>query len=451
MMKRRTLLAGSAALAAPLSGLRAQGQKTTLVWWYAMTGVLNEQVEKIATGFNASQDAFEVKPIYKGTYQETLTGAIAAWRANQAPHLVQVFEVGTGSMLAAGPATRQIWQLAKDTGVDFAPDAYIPGVRGYYSLTDGRMASMPFNSSTSLMWYNLEVFEAAGLDPAKPPATWDAVATAMTAIKGKMGSGGAFATLQMPMTASWLVWTQFEQYGAIHDLPYATKANGFAGLDAELTINAPGFVRQLDRLLRLAKEGLFKYAGRDNTPDPLFPAGQAAIGFGSSAARGQIQRDAKFRWAAAMLPTDPAVNPNPVNSIIGGASLWVMTTKERTAAEYKGVAQFLKYLGRPDVDAEWHQKTGYVPVTFGGYEESRKQGFYEKAVGADLPIQQLARGKVTDNSRGLRLGRLAEIRNIIYEEVEKALQGQQDAQQALDTAVQRGNRVLRDFQKSVGG
>ena len=103
---------------------------------------------------------------------ETLTAAIAAWRADQAPHLVQIFEVGTGSMLAAGPATKQVWKLAEETGVTLDPAVYIPGVRGYYSLPDGRLASMPFNSSTSVMWYNKDAFKAAGMDPEKAPATW---------------------------------------------------------------------------------------------------------------------------------------------------------------------------------------------------------------------------------------------------------------------------------------
>ena len=128
-----------------------------------------------------------------------------------------------------------------------------------------------------------------------------------------------------------------------------------------------------------------------------------------------------------------------------------MTTKQRTAAEYKAVAQFLKFLAIPEQDAHFHQTTGYVPVTFGGYERSKADGYYDKQPGADIPIEQLARGKVTPNSRGLRLGRLSEIRNILYEETEKALQGQQSGKEALDNGVSRGNRVLREFQKSVGG
>ncbi len=450
-MQRRTLLA--APVLVPFTAIdRAHGQsgKIPIVWWHAMTGVIADEIDRLARAFSDSQADAEVQPVYKGSYADTLTAVVAAWRADQAPHLVQIFEVGTGSMLASGPATKQVWELAEETGVPLDPASYIPGVRGYYSLPDGRLASMPFNSSTSVMWYNKDAFAAAGLDPDKAPATWSELVAATEAIKAKIGTPG-MAAVRFPMTSSWLIWVQLEQYSAIHDLPFATKANGFEGLDAELRFNGPQQVKQWDRLLRMAKDGLYVYGGRDTVPDALFYSGQAAIGFGSSAGRGQIAASAKFKWAAAPLPIDPEVNPNPINSIIGGASLWTMTAKQRTLAEYKSVAQFLKFLAIPEQDAHFHQATGYVPVTFGGYERSKADGYYEKQPGADIPIKQLARGSVTANSRGLRLGRLSEIRNILYEETEKALQGQQSAKEALDNGARRGDRVLREFQKSVGG
>jgi sn-glycerol 3-phosphate transport system substrate-binding protein len=169
-MHRRSLLAGAAALAAAPTTAFAQAAKTKIVFWHAMTGANGDEINRIARDFNASQSAVEVEAIFKGSYPETLTAAIAAWRAGQAPHIAQVYEVGTGSMLAAGPAVKQVWQLAQETGLKIDPATYLPAVRGYYSLADGRMASMPFNSSTAVMWYNKDAFEMAGLDPEKPPA-----------------------------------------------------------------------------------------------------------------------------------------------------------------------------------------------------------------------------------------------------------------------------------------
>jgi sn-glycerol 3-phosphate transport system substrate-binding protein len=442
-MKRRTLLASAAALAAAPAFAQT---KTKIVFWHAMTGANNDEINRIAHDFNAAQTEVELEAIYKGSYPETLTAAIAAWRAGQAPHIVQVFEVGTGSMLAAGPAVKQVWQLAQETGAKIDPAAYIPAVRGYYSLADGRMASMPLNSSTPLMWYNKDAFKESGLDPEKPPETWQKVVEAARALKEKWASKGPDRTA---VTSSWLTWIQFETFSAVHNLPYATKADGFEGLDTELKLNNPALVKHLQRLLDMAKDGTFKYAGRDATPDPLFYTGQAAIGFGSSAGRGDIVRNAKFAWAPALLPYDPEVIKSPNNTIIGGASLWTMTAPSRTPAEYKAVAAFLQFIGQPEQDAMYHQHTGYVPVTLAGFEVSKKQGYYDKNPGADLAIVSLTRGTITENSKGLRLGRLPEIRNIQYEEVEKALQGQQTAQAALDTVVQRGNRVLREFEKSA--
>lgn len=441
-MRRRTLLAGAAALAA-VPQARAQ-TKTRVVFWHAMSGANGDVINGLARDFNASQSEVELEAIYKGTYPETMTAAIAAFRAGQAPHIVQIFEVGTGSMLAAGRAVKQASQLAKETGIDLDPNAYIPGVRGYYSLPDGGLASMPFNSSTAIMWYNKDAFAKAGLDPNKPPAVWDDVVKAAQTLAAKQPT-------PIACTSSWFPWIQLEEYGAIHNLSYATEADGYNGLGAQLLLSDKRFVKQIARFLDMAKDGAFKYTGRDTAPDAIFYSGQAAIGFGSSSGRADIVKNAKFQYAEALLPYDPEVNPHPINSIIGGASLWAMTAPNRTPEEYKAVAQFYRFIALPEQAALYAQHTGYVPVTTAGYEYNKKQGYYEKNPGTDLPVQQLSRGTMTENSRGLRLGRLPEIRTIIYEELEKALQGQQNAQAAMDNATERGNRVLRDFQKSVRG
>lgn len=447
-MQRRTLLAGAVTLAALPATVFAQpaasGTRTRIVMWHAMSAANGEEINRLVREFNASQPDFELEAVFKGTYPDTLTAAIAAYRAGQAPNIVQVFEVGTGTMLAAGPAVKPVWQLAKETGLAIDPKAYIPGVRGYYSLPNGDLASMPFNSSTAIMWYNKDAFEKAGLDPSKPPLVWTDVIKAAQTLASK-------APTPIACTSSWMTWIQFEEFAAMHDLPYATEADGYNGLDAKLLVNAQPFVNQLQRFLDMAKDGSFKYTGRDTAPDAIFYSGQAAIGFGSSSGRADIVKNAQFKYAEALLPYEPSVNAHPNNSIIGGASLWTMTAPKRTEAEYRGVAKFFQFIGQPEQAALYAQHTGYVPVTTAGYELTKQQGFYEKNPGTDLPVQQLSRGTLTENSRGLRLGRLPEIRNIMYEEIERALQGQQGAQQALDNSVERGNRVLRDFQKSAHG
>jgi sn-glycerol 3-phosphate transport system substrate-binding protein len=439
-IRRRTLLATAGALAVAAPARAAEKVRITL--WHAMSAALGEELNKLITAFNASQDNIEVTGLFKGAYKDLLTSVVAAYRAGQAPHIAQVFEVGTQTMLSSGPVIKPVWQLAQETGVTIDANAYIPAVRGYYSTPDGKLASMPFNSSTAIAWYNMDVLEKAGVAPDKMPATWQEVEAAMRLVR--QTNAAPFG-----LTIASVVWSQFEQYGAIHNLPFATEANGFKGLDAVLKVNSPPFVKHLQRLIDMAKDNSFHYTGRDGVGDGAFLNGQSAMACSTSALRGDLKRSAKFRWAPAFLPYDPEVNRQPINSAIGGASFWVLTAPKRDVAEYRGVAQFLHFLGQPQQDAQWSTGTGYIPVTHAGYELLQKQGWFGQNPGTDLPVQQLTRGQVTDNSRGFHLGRMPEIRTIIEEECEKALAGQQGAQQALDTAVERGNKVLRDFQKSV--
>jgi sn-glycerol 3-phosphate transport system substrate-binding protein len=127
----------------------------------------------------------------------------------------------------------------------------------------------------------------------------------------------------------------------------------------------------------------------------------------------------------------------------------VLTAPKRSPEEYRAVAEFLRFLAQPDGDAEWSSATGYVPITHAGYAMAEQRGAFANHSGAGLPVRQLSRGQITDNSRGFHLGRIPEIRTIIEEECERALNSERDAQAALDSAVARGNKVLRDFQRSV--
>jgi sn-glycerol 3-phosphate transport system substrate-binding protein len=440
-LHRRTLLgATGVALAAPRISRAAERTRITL--WHAMASTPGDELAKLISKFNADQSNVEVSGLFKGVYKDLLTAVAAAWRAGQAPHIAQVFEVGTETMMTAGPAIKPVWQLFQETGVKLDPSVYVAAVRGYYSTADGHLMSMPFNSSTSICWYNQDAFQRGGLDPTTFPATWPELVALARTIRDKQAA-------QFPVITSSVVWSHFEQFSAIHNLPYATEANGFNGLGAELRINSPAHVRNLERLLEMNKEGTFHYTGRDGSGDGAFISGQSAIDFSSSALRGTLADGAKFRWAPAFLPYDPEVIRQPINSVIGGASFWVLTAPKRSPAEYRAVAEFFRFLASPANDAEWAEVTGYVPITHAGFELMQRHGWLERNPGADIPLRQLSRGHVTDNSRGFHLGRMPEIRTIIEEECEKALAGQQGAQAALDNAVERGNKVLRDFQRSV--
>ncbi|WP_431285313.1 sn-glycerol-3-phosphate ABC transporter substrate-binding protein UgpB [Humitalea sp. 24SJ18S-53] len=443
-MLRRILAAGAlaaAALVAPPSQAQTAAP-TEIQFWHGLTQPLGGMLEQIAADFNASQPTYRVNATFRGSYPETMVAAIAAFRAGQAPHIVQMFEVGTGTMMAAGRAVKPLHELLAETGVQIPFDDFLPAVRGYYSLPDGRMMSMPFNSSTAVAFYNKDAFRRAGLNPDVFPQTWDGVAQAATALKA--------AGVACPMTTAWPTWLMVEQVSAIGNVPLASLANGFGGLNATLEINNPLMQRHLTNLINWQRDGLFRYGGRDAAADALFPSGECAIIFASSGLRARIVREAQFQWGVGMLPFYEGTAP--INSIIGGASFWALNrgpNAVRSAAENRGIAEFYAWLARPEVIRKWHVETGFLPVRQSVFRALEGEGYYRQNPGAEIPIEQLLRGGgvTTDASRGIRLGGFPEIRNIIQEEMEKAFQGQQTAAQALEAAQTRGNVVLRNFER----
>ena len=435
-MKLKTVAMASALAAAAWSA-PAHAQ-VEIQWWHAMGGALGEWVNDLAKQFNESQSEYKIVPTFKGTYDESMTAAVAAFRAGNAPHILQVFEVGTATMMASKGAIKPVGEVMQQAGQKFDPNAYIPAVSGYYTAPNGQMLSFPFNSSTTVFHYNKDAFKAAGLDPENPPKSWPEVALAAAKLKA--------AGHKCPFTTSWISWTQLESFSTWHNVEFATLKNGFGGTATRLSFNSPLHVRHFENLANMAKQGLFVYKGRGNAADGVFVSGECAMMTGSSGLYGNIKRNAKFAAGIGALPYYPDVPGAPQNTIIGGASLWVMNGKK--PAEYKGVAQFFAFLSRPEVAAASHQRTGYLPVTLASYELTDKSGFYKQNPGTDVAVTQMIR-KTTDKSRGIRLGNFVQIRTIIDEETEQIWGGRKSAKEALDAAVKRGNEQLQRFQKSA--
>jgi sn-glycerol 3-phosphate transport system substrate-binding protein len=426
----------AAALLASSVAIPAHAQ-TEITWWHSMGGALGEWVNDVAKEFNDKQKAYKVNPVFKGTYDESMTAAVAAFRAGNAPHLLQVFEVGTATMMASKGVIVPVHEVMKQAGAKFDQSAFVPAVAGYYTAPNGQMLSMPFNSSTTVFHYNKDAFKAAGLDPEKPPLTWPEVAGAAAKLKA---SGH-----KCPFTTSWQSWTQLESFSAWHNTEFASKRNGFGGMDARLAFNTPLHVRHIENLANMSKQGLFVYKGRGNAADAVFVSGECAMFTGSSALYGNIKRNAKFAAGISTLPYYPDVAGAPQNTVIGGASLWAMSGKKPD--EYKGIAAFFSYLSDPDVQARNHQRTGYLPITSKAFEITEKSGFYKQNPGTDVSVTQMIR-KTTDKSRGIRLGNFVQIRTIVDEEMEQVWSGKKSAKEGLDAAVKRGNEQLERFEKA---
>ena len=429
----KTLLASSALVGLMAGAAAAQ---TEIHWWHAMGGANGERVDRMAAEFNAMQSDYVIVPTYKGNYTETMTAAIAAFRAGEQPHLVQVFEVGTATMMAAEGAIYPVEEMMADAGEPFDGSAYLPAVVSYYQTSEGELLSMPFNSSTPVMWYNADALEAAGVGV---PSTWDEVETAAQAL---VDSGMACG-----LSFGWQSWVMVENFSAWHDMPMGTQENGFAGFDTEFTFNNEAVANRLQRIADMQEGNLFVYGGRRGDSLPLFTNGECGMWMNSSAYYGSIVAQAEFEFGQTMLPLDTDLADAPQNSIIGGATLWALLGHE--AAEYEGLAQFLTYLSSPEVQAWWHQETGYVPITTAAAELSASQGFYDENPGTDTAGQQLSLNAPTPNSRGIRFGNFVQVRDVINEELEALWAGDQTAAEALDNAVERGNELLRRFERSA--
>ena len=411
---------------------------TEIQWWHSMAGALGDKVNEIAQKFNASQSEYKVTPVYKGQYDESMTAAIAAYRAGNPPGILQVFEVGTATMMASHGAIMPVYKLMADAHEKFNPKDYLPAVTSYFSDTKGHLLSMPFNSSTQVLYINKDAFKKAGLDPNKPPKTWPELEKDAEKLKAS-GMSCAFTT-------GWQSWVQMESFSAWHNVPFATKQNGFGGLDTRLVFNGPVQVRHIQNLGNMAKKGLFTYVGRKDEPNGKFSGGDCGMLTQSSGAYANIKANAKFEFGVSPLPYYPDVKGAPQNTIIGGATLWVMTQKNKEV--YKGIAKFFTFLSSTDIQVDWHKSTGYVPITLAAYEEAKKQGLYTERPGFDTAIKELTNKAPTPNSKGLRLGNFVQIRNVIDEELESVWSGQKTAKQALDEGVKRGNELLVRFQKA---
>src|SRR5713101_7423131 len=408
--------------------------RTEIHWWHAMTGQLNDALVTLAKQFNESQGEYEIKPLNKGSYPETLTAAIAAYRQKNPPHLVQVFEVGTQTMMLSG-AVYPVWELMRDNEVKIDWNDFIKPVVGYYTK-DGKLYSMPFNSSTPIFYYNKDAFKKAGLDPEKPPKTWQDV----EAYGKKVIAAGA-ATCGF--STGWPSWTMVENMHATHDQPFASKNNGFGAVDGvELLINREFGQKHIGALAAWQKDNIYSYGGRQGTADPKFVNGECAMYVQSSALIGGFTKGIKFQWGTGQLPFwGPPYTK--ATSIIGGATLWVM--KGKPAAENRGTAKFLKFISEPNQQMWWHVTTGYLAISNTAVKNLEAGYHFKKFPDQYTAFAQLTKGKATANSQGLRLGNFVQIRDVIEAEMENIFAGKKTTKQGLDDAVAKSNEILKEF------
>jgi sn-glycerol 3-phosphate transport system substrate-binding protein len=441
-MKRLTLLA-SAALAATLASSANAAERTKFEFWYGLTGDLGEVMQKHCQLFNESQDKYEAVCTGQGGYDKAEQNTIAAYRAKQHPTLVQIYDAGTVNFMLSGaiyPASK----FDKDFGLDIDWKGYFPGIANYYATSSGEMWSFPYNSSTAVFYWNKDAW--AKINKTEAPKTWAEFAEDLKALKA--------AGVECGFAFDFDTWMDLEQFSATNGLPIASLDNGYGGLGAELAFNKTAFVDHMKDFKAWMDAGYARIqttqVGKNLVQS--FADGSCASTITSIANHGTVHNTQAegLKWDVAMMPVIDAAKRT--NSLVGGASLWIMEGKSQQ--EYEAAAAFLKYVTAPDTGEKYiAENTGYIPVTTRGYELLKSEGFYKdpKRVNRDIAIASLTASEVTPLSRGIRLGNFTSVRSEIKSELEAAFTGQKDMQEAIDAAVQRGNDILRRYEQTYNG
>ncbi len=433
-MSLKTLLAAGLLTGALATPAVAQ---TEITWWHAMGGQLGESLNQIAENFNASQDDYFVTPVFRGTYEETLTAGIAAFRAGEQPNIIQVFDAGAATVIGAEGAVIPVEEMMASNGVDFDINDYISGVRYFYADADGTMIGMPFNSSTPVLYYNEAALEEAGVSA---PTTWEEFQD----VTGPALRDAGY----IPLAQSHLPWIFTENFFSRHDLQFASNNNGYEGLDTEIMVNHPAIRSHFEALVRWQDEGLFSWYGTgwgDNQQP--FQQGEVAMWLGSSASWGGLLETTDFPFSATMLPYWEAVNPEPTQTFIGGAALFAMAG--HSDDENAATAAFFEYLASAEAQYDWHTATGYVPITQAAYELATERGHYEEFPAAEVAINQLTlpAGEFT---RGYRMGFYVQIRDVMNREYGRILTDETDVDSAFEAIEEEANRLLARFAQTQG-
>jgi sn-glycerol 3-phosphate transport system substrate-binding protein len=414
-------------------GGNAFAQRVVVDFWHGMTGSRLAVLEEVVNGFNELDPNMQLNPVLMGTYEEGLARFLGAYPVGQEPPLIQIYEVGTQAMHDSGmiiPA----YQIPERLGEEWDFGQYVGPISLYYSR-DGNLWSWPFASSTSMLYYNADHFRAAGLDPNKPPTTWDEVheyglqLQEAGVVRDVIGFG-------------WPDW-QFEQQLALHDQPYVDNDNGRGGIATEVLWPTEFTDTLFAKWSAMAADGVWLYAGTEYSPNSGFTSGTLTMMLQSTSSLDGIMTTVgdDFEVRTAFIPRFEEYPRG--NSIIGGNSLYV--SNNASDEELRVIFEFFKYIAQPEVDVFWHKNTGYFPSTNAALKQLMDEGWFQESPNHLTAFLQILSGR-TDNGNviGSRIGPFVDARDHIRIAMQDAARG--DAPRvALDRAADRINVLLTEY------
>ncbi|MBY0501867.1 MAG: extracellular solute-binding protein [Alphaproteobacteria bacterium] len=400
--------------------------------WHAMEGFIEGKLKELVDKFNTSQKEYEVQLVRKGNYTETYKEGIKATKeGKKGPHILQVYEIATPSLIPQKNLYIPVHKLLQHHGYTLH-EPFIPSITDFYSDEKKQLLGLPFNIATGMLFYNKEAFQKAGI--VKPPETWEDIEVYAVKLKN--------AGCSCAITTAWPSGYLLEHFAARHNLPFATKDNGFEGKGGELLVNRDPFVFNIKKFSEWQKKGIFKYGGRYVSDiEPLFTSGQCAMIMQSNSRMAILKKDSKFDVGGGPIPYWASLTKKPHNLVTGGAALWAMSG--HLEEQNKGVATFFNFVAHPENQKAWVEATGYLPISKSAYKKLEDSEYYTKNPHNKIAIQSLMLPP-SPYSKGIRVAGFLEVRDeALIPALEKALLKQKLAKGVLDEAVKIGNDLIR--------
>lgn len=324
-----------------LSGFAVHAKPVQIVFWHSMAGQLGETLNAVSARFNEAYPQYQVQPVYKGDYTESLTSFSAAFRAKQAPSLIQVYEVGTAMMLASPGVIKPLADIMVEQGISLPYQDFLPAVSAAYS-DKGRLMAMPFNLSIPVIFYNADMLKKLGVK--QFPKTW----AALEILADKLVKSG----YSCAYTSAYPAWILLESYAAIN------------GIDTLNSSASHLYLKHLARLKAWQDKQYFNYGGRTDEAMMLFTSEHCALLSQSSGSYRALSQLTPFNLGVALMPYDTNLTHKRQANVVGGAALWAVSGQSTEV--YHGIALFFAYLARTETQDDWHRQTGYLPIGLSG-------------------------------------------------------------------------------------
>lgn len=417
---------------------------TKITFWHSMAGDIGgKAIPKMANDFNASQDNCYVEPIYQGSYDDSLNKLKAGLQTKDTPVVIQMYDIGTRLLIDLKIATPVQYFIDKE---NYDVSDIEANLLAYYTV-DGQLASMPFNSSTPVLYYNKDMFRAAGLDPEKPPRTFAEVHEYARKLTQRDASGKVIVSGISISIYGWL----FEELLAVSGGMYVNNNNGRDGLATEATFNGPEGVAILEWWNSMYAEDLMGKYGRKNVDvRTAFYAQQTAMFMDSTAAvRSAIDAaGSKFEVGTAFIPRPNEEAFKSWGTVIGGGSLWILNSS--TAEQQACAWEFIKYQAAPARQAYWHTMSGYFPIRPAAYQDPLAIEWQSKYPQFKTAVDQLHAAPNNRVTNGGLIGVFPSARQTIETAIEEVLAGKATPQEALDKAAQLVTQAIQEYNLSMG-